>query len=270
MEKTCPSCGEVGKPVEPITVTSLVRPGVVQDLTGTEGFRFCRSPECEVVYFRAERDPVTTDQLTVPVFQKSTDPGRLVCYCFDHRVSDIEAQVAQTGDSTVPADIAEKCRQGLDRCEETNPQGSCCLGNARSVAADAQRRSEKEPPVESKSRDNSQRAGLLSAGGALVTAVLSSACCWLPLAAVAAGGSVAGSARFFAAYRPAFLVGTLALLGGGFYLVYIRKPRCAPGEACATPSPRVLRMNKIVLWIATLLVVASALFPNYLPLLDGS
>ena len=28
----------------------------------------------------------------------------------------------------------EQLRQGLDRCEETNPQGSCCLGNVRQIA----------------------------------------------------------------------------------------------------------------------------------------
>lgn len=113
------------------------------------------------------------------------------------------------------------------------------------------------------------KAGLVSSAGAVVAAILASACCWLPLTLVALGASTAGVSGFFDAYRPHFLGVTIALLGAGFYFVYIRKPKCAPGEACAVPNPRLTRLNKITLWIATALVVAFASFPSYVGALFG-
>jgi hypothetical protein len=99
--------------------------------------------------------------------------------------------------------------------------------------------------------------------GALTAAILSSACCWLPLALIGFGVSAAGVASFFEAYRGILLTVTIVLLGTGFYYVYLRKPKCAPGDACVVPSPRLLRINKIMLWGVTLFVVVFAAFPNY-------
>lgn len=130
----CPECGARGREVEPVTLHSLLAEGAKPRLSGATNFRFCKTQTCEVVYYReggAER--FVTADVRVPVFQKSTDPARFVCYCFEHRVADIEAEVARTGTSAVPAEITEKCRQGLDRCGEMNPQGACCLGNVRQV-----------------------------------------------------------------------------------------------------------------------------------------
>ena len=114
-----------------------------------------------------------------------------------------------------------------------------------------------EPPP------TSSRAGLLSSGGAVLGALFASACCWLPLLLIGMGASTVGVAGFFETYRPYFLVATAGLLGAGFYFVYFRKPKCAPGEACEVPNPRLQRINKVSLWVATVLVVAFAAFPNY-------
>lgn len=105
--------------------------------------------------------------------------------------------------------------------------------------------------------------GMWSAGGALTAAVLSSACCWLPLALIGVGVSAAGVGGFFEAYRIHFLVVTALLLGTGFYFVYVRKPKCASCEACAVPNPKLQRFNKIMLWTATVFVLGFAAFPNY-------
>ncbi len=118
-------------------------------------------------------------------------------------------------------------------------------------------------------RDPGAKAGLLSAAGAVMTALLSSACCWLPLALIAFGASAAGVASFFEAYRGILLVVTTLLLGSGFYYVYIRKPKCAPGDACAVPNPRLQRTNKVLLWVATVFVVVFAAFPDYIGALVG-
>lgn len=112
-----------------------------------------------------------------------------------------------------------------------------------------------------------RRTGLWATGGAALTAVLSSACCWLPLLLIAFGASAAGVAGFFEEWRPWLLGATGLLLAAGFYLVYFRRARCAPGSACAVPDRRLTRFNKISLWVATAVVLAFGLFPNYVGLL---
>jgi copper chaperone CopZ len=113
-------------------------------------------------------------------------------------------------------------------------------------------------------------AGPWAAGGALVAAVLSSACCWLPLILVAFGASAAGVAAAFEAYRPYMLVAAAVLLASGFHVVYFRKERCEPGHACAVPNPRRARFQRIALWSASALVGAFALFPSYVGVLLGA
>lgn len=107
------------------------------------------------------------------------------------------------------------------------------------------------------------RAGRMSSFGAVGAAVVSSACCWLPLLLLAFGLSAGGIAGMFDAVRPYFLVLAALLLGTGFYFAYFRKAACAPGEACATPNVKVQLFNRSMLWIATVFVIAFALFPYY-------
>jgi hypothetical protein len=144
----CPSCGAQGRPVQPITPRSLLREAALARLDPEEAIFFCRSATCEVVYFSAGGTRFDTGEVRVTVFQKSEDPERLVCYCFEHSVAAIEAEVRRSGTSTVPDTIAEKCRQGLDRCEEKNPQGTCCLGNVRAVIQAAAARAGAPAPKE--------------------------------------------------------------------------------------------------------------------------
>ena len=62
--------------------------------------------------------------------------------------------------------------------------------------------------------------GSLAVGGALVSAVLSSACCWLPLLLVGAGASVASVSAFFETWRWPLVGMAVVLLGFGFFLAY--------------------------------------------------
>lgn len=109
----------------------------------------------------------------------------------------------------------------------------------------------------------SGRAVLVSSLGAVLGAVLASACCWLPLALLGTGAGALGVSSFFEAYRPHLLGATGLLLAVSFYYVYVRAPRCAPGDACAVPNPRVRRLNRIGLWAATAITIAFATFPSY-------
>ncbi len=108
-----------------------------------------------------------------------------------------------------------------------------------------------------------------SAGAvAIGAAILSSACCWLPLALLGIGVSAAGLSKFILGARWVFVVIAIAALGFGFYFSYRRKAVCAPGEACA-PSA-LARFNRVMLWVSAVLVLAFATFPYYsAPLLQA-
>lgn len=106
---------------------------------------------------------------------------------------------------------------------------------------------------------NERWFALGSAGAAFVASL----CCLGPLLL---GGLGVGAllVATFAPLRPYFLTVSAVLLVLGFYFVN-RTPRAAPvceGEVCAADSP-VRRAAKPVLWLATVAVLALALFPYY-------
>lgn len=98
-------------------------------------------------------------------------------------------------------------------------------------------------------------------GSAIVAAVASSLCCILPVVAVAFGLGAFSIASVFESLRPYLLVVVFLALGFGFYQTYFRSEKCVEGQACATKP--IGRFNQIILWMATIAVVAIAAFPYY-------
>lgn len=129
------------------------------------------------------------------------------------------------------------------------------------------------------------KVGAAAQRGALISAVIPSACCWLPLLLIAFGVSGGALAAKFQESRPVLLPLTFALLGMAFYFTYL-KPRAVAAESsgiekarCTTPGPQedeahccpqevakgfaINKLNKVMLWVVTVFVPAFALFPNY-------
>ena len=117
------------------------------------------------------------------------------------------------------------------------------------------------------------KAGTIAQAGALISAVLASACCWLPLLLIAFGVSGGALAAKFEAFRPVLLPVTFVLLGLAFFFTY-RKPKVVAAAAsggegsCGCPPERskgfaIKRLNKVMLWVVTVSVLAFAFFPNY-------
>ena len=127
----CPSCGERGRAVSVRTVTSMLSEQARARLSSAERFLFCRTQDCDVSYFGDET--FLASDVRVPIFQKSTDPARPVCYCFNHSAAAIKKDVEQAGTSTVSVSFRESCKNGLVDCEKNTPQGSCCLGNVTRI-----------------------------------------------------------------------------------------------------------------------------------------
>jgi mercuric ion transport protein len=105
-----------------------------------------------------------------------------------------------------------------------------------------------------------ERTRLLT-GGALGAAVAASICCIGPLLLAITGLGGGALLLRFTPLRPFFLIATALLLAGAFVLSYRRKEKCEPGDPCA--DPRAQRIQRFLLWIATILIVLLAAFPYY-------
>jgi mercuric ion transport protein len=113
--------------------------------------------------------------------------------------------------------------------------------------------------------DKTRRWSFAASISAIVSAFIASICCVGPLVFALLGIGGAGLLVKFEPYRPYFIAVTFALLGTGFYFTY-KKPRPAAagpagGSECDCPAPRAHRAGTVMLWIATLLVVAFLSFP---------
>lgn len=109
----------------------------------------------------------------------------------------------------------------------------------------------------------------LMASGGVIGAIAMSACCIVPLILFSLGvtGAWIGNLIALYPYKPIIFVVTAAFLAGGFYMVYRKPPlaECEQGSYCATPLSD--RVNKFILWSASLLVVVAMAFPYLVPIL---
>ena len=123
----CPACGCRGQSVESSTVAALVAGPV----PARQALWLCRDRDCEVVYFGDAGARVLVSDLRFLAAFKSESPEALVCYCFLHPRSEIEAELRHGGTSTLVDRIAVKVKAGECVCEVRNPSGRCCLGEVK-------------------------------------------------------------------------------------------------------------------------------------------
>jgi mercuric ion transport protein len=92
--------------------------------------------------------------------------------------------------------------------------------------------------------------------GAIATSLVATAttlCCAI------LGTSGVLTAAKLAPYRPYFILGSIALLGWGFWLAYRPRGGCI-GKTCTTASAKITRA---LLWLAAVVTVAAILLPNF-------
>jgi|GEM_PF-124361 len=111
--------------------------------------------------------------------------------------------------------------------------------------------------------DQLTHAGAAATAGSVVTAMLSSACCWLPLTLLAFGASAGGLSAFFERWRPYFAGVSIVMLSLGFYLAYFRAHTCSDDGHCSVRARRRLRLTRATLWVSAVVVVAFVSFPKY-------
>jgi mercuric ion transport protein len=98
--------------------------------------------------------------------------------------------------------------------------------------------------------------------GAIASGVVATAttfCCVGPAVIAVLGTSGVLAAARLAPYRPYFIIGSVLLLGIGFWLAYRAHGGCI-GKACTTPSAKITRA---LLWIAALVTGAAIVLPNF-------
>lgn len=109
--------------------------------------------------------------------------------------------------------------------------------------------------------------GLLALGG--IGAVLVSSCCILPfvLVMLGLGGVWLGKLHALYAYRWLFFGLSAIVLFFAWRRLYRPVTACADGDICAAPA--IKRGYRVLFWIVTALVAASALAPYVLNALLG-
>jgi hypothetical protein len=129
----CPTNGKVGKMVDTLTLKAMLAIPLTE-MRPVE-YRFCRDANCPTVYYSVDGlQTFVESDLRERVYQKHPrEKDVFVCYCFQHTVGEIVADVDVASGGRVQAEINRGIKNGQCACDIRNPQGSCCLGNVNSV-----------------------------------------------------------------------------------------------------------------------------------------
>jgi hypothetical protein len=132
VQTTCPACGQAGKPIPLETVKAQL--AVILRSTRKVEYLFCKTQSCRVIYFSADGiQTYEVNHIREQVYQKEPENAEVfVCYCFEHRVGEIAAATPERR-AAILDDIKTGIQSGQCACDLRNPQGSCCLGNVRSL-----------------------------------------------------------------------------------------------------------------------------------------
>ena len=131
-KEPCPLCEEKAKGVLAKTVAHLLTAQAKLRLSCLEGFYYCKTSNCEVVYFR-EGEILTQKDLAVTVGLKDGASPATVCYCFAWTKEKIRDELKEHGETNALNDIKAKMEDPGCSCEILNPSGGCCLGDVGKV-----------------------------------------------------------------------------------------------------------------------------------------
>ncbi|MEQ9619836.1 MAG: mercuric transporter MerT family protein [Deltaproteobacteria bacterium] len=114
--------------------------------------------------------------------------------------------------------------------------------------------------MNTKMSGKSNKITLLSFLGSVLAGLLASLCCIGPLVFIFLGISGAAFFTKFEEYRWPLGILAVGFLAVGFFFTY-RGGECAPGSSCAV-NPGRKKLNKILLWISSVLVAALIFSPD--------
>ena len=121
----CPTCKEKGTKVERSTLFYHISD--ISKIKDNEYF-ICKNPNCETVYFSTS-SLFTCKELNKEIgLKKSSSSDALICYCFNHKKSDVN--------STTITDIESKMKNFGCKCEIRNPYAGCCMSGIKKFLKD--------------------------------------------------------------------------------------------------------------------------------------
>ena len=111
-------------------------------------------------------------------------------------------------------------------------------------------------------KDN-KRLVIINTLAATLAAIGASACCVGPLVLLSLGisGAWISQLTHLEAYQPLFTIVTLIFLFLAFRKLYISPRQCSIDDQCA--SPNVIRNQRIIFWIVSVILIALLTFPYY-------
>ena len=99
---------------------------------------YCATASCKVVFF-LDDETIDDRHVVTQVGTKAALKPEPVCFCFGHTATDIAADFARHGGSTIKESVKAAVADGLCACEYLNPTGKCCLPAIRRALQDAER-----------------------------------------------------------------------------------------------------------------------------------
>ncbi len=133
----CPLCKERAKGVLAKTFDALVKDETKSKYSCFEGFYYCKTPACKVVYFRDDTLLMQEDIKVTVGLKEGAKPATL-CYCFDWSREKIQNQLKTQGKTDALEDIKAKMQNPGCSCETLNPSGGCCLGDVGAAIKEIQ------------------------------------------------------------------------------------------------------------------------------------
>ncbi|WP_169903115.1 putative iron-sulfur cluster-binding metallochaperone [Paraferrimonas sedimenticola] len=116
----CPGCRTSSKEVQSSTVKHhLKAPWKIK--SWSTRLYFCKSKDCDVVYFSESGDSFRQSDVRTAVGQKDSSDLATVCYCYG-----VTRQEAISDDSAKSFVLSETKAKNC-ACEYKNPSGRCCL-----------------------------------------------------------------------------------------------------------------------------------------------
>jgi len=130
LKKECPLCQNVAKRVLEKTLNSLLKDEVKESLESLDGFFYCKTSFCDVIYFKNDILLYQKDLKVTVGIKDRAKPANL-CYCFGWTKEMIEDEIKKHGKTKALDDIQKKMKDIGCSCEIKNPSGSCCLGDVK-------------------------------------------------------------------------------------------------------------------------------------------
>lgn len=112
--------------------------------------------------------------------------------------------------------------------------------------------------------NKTEKITLFTTIGSIIAGLIASLCCIGPLLFVVLGLSGAAIFTVFEQYRLIFGLVAFGFLALGFFFTYRNNEQCASGSSCTVNKST--KFNKILPWVATILVIGFVFSPNIIGL----